>query len=358
MNYQMTWITSQLAAGYAPMSYEELDTIRENGIDAIVNLCGEFTDLHEIEEKAGFEVYYLPTPDEHAPEMSAMEKGLEWLDEAIYLKKKVLVHCRHGHGRTGTFISAYLVRRGLGLKKVQKLLKKTRANPTNYSQWKLLRKYHKQEGVLKLTEAKAESTESGPDLSPFLIEYEAILNELTRELPAEDGTIACCGQGTTDCCKEYFELQLAESVWIHTNLNKLLSQDDRQQAIDRAVECRAVINTVRSLHQHHPKLADEEFSTTYAATQTVCPLSMGGQCILFEKRPFRCRWHTDTGCRDNSFSQKQRDSYTEMLENLSHNMYLALTGVFPPEGVLHFSMADTVSGRFVQTCFSAMLNRV
>jgi len=43
------------------------------------------------------------------------------------------------------------------------------------------------------------------------------------------------------------------------------------------------------------------------------------------------------------------------LVNISHNMYLALTGAFPPEGVLQFTMADTVSGRFVQSCFDTML---
>ncbi len=46
--YQPTWITSQIAAGYAPMSYQELDDIRDMDIVAIVNLCGEFSDLHEI----------------------------------------------------------------------------------------------------------------------------------------------------------------------------------------------------------------------------------------------------------------------------------------------------------------------
>ena len=89
--YELTWITDQLATGYAPMSYAELDFIREQGISAIVNLCGEFCDLHQIEEKSGFEVYYLPVDDECAPDLAEMEKALEWLDEAVYLKKKVLV---------------------------------------------------------------------------------------------------------------------------------------------------------------------------------------------------------------------------------------------------------------------------
>ena len=55
--YELTWITDHLATGHAPMSYDELDSIREQGIGAIVNLCGEFCDLHEIEESSGFDVY-------------------------------------------------------------------------------------------------------------------------------------------------------------------------------------------------------------------------------------------------------------------------------------------------------------
>ena len=347
MDYQLTWITSQLAAGYAPMSHAELDAIREQGIDAIVNLCGEFSDLHEIEEKAGFEVYYLPTPDECAPDMEAMEKALEWLDEAIYLKKKILVHCRHGHGRTGTFVSAYLLRRGLGMKRAEKALKNSRANPTNYSQWKLLRKYHKQEGALTLTEPRLES-QSDVDLSPFLQEYEAFLKELEVELAANGGS-SSCGRETTDCCKDYFELQLAESIWINNCMNRKLKQDDRLLAIERAVECAGVIKTVKTLHQRHPKLVDLEFAGIFAVTETLCPLSNAGECLLYENRPFRCRWS------GSALKQGRKEEFTAMLVNLSRNMYLAQTGAFPPEGALQFSMADTVSGRFVQVYFKAMM---
>lgn len=144
--YEITWITNQLAVGHAPMSFTDLERIREKGVDAIVNLCGEFCDLHEIEEQSGFEVYYLPIPDERAPDFEALEQALAWLDEAMYLGKKILVHCRFGFGRTNTFIFAHLLRRGFDLKGAGKKLGPNRATALNYHQWQFLKNYSKKSG--------------------------------------------------------------------------------------------------------------------------------------------------------------------------------------------------------------------
>jgi len=142
-NYKLTWVTPELSVGHAPLSYADLDAIREEGVAAIVNLCGEYCDLHEIEKDSGFEVYYLPIQDECAPDIKEMENAIDWVDQRILQGKKVLVHCRFGVGRTGTFVTAYLLQKGLDMKAASRLLKKTRANPTNSCQWKLLRSYQK-----------------------------------------------------------------------------------------------------------------------------------------------------------------------------------------------------------------------
>jgi protein-tyrosine phosphatase len=143
MTYTLNWITDNLAVGYAPMFEVDLERVKNHGIDAIVNLCGEFCDLHEIQKESGFDVFYVPIPDECAPDMEAMETALSWLDEALCRNKRVLVHCRFGIGRTGTFVAAHLIRKGLSLKVAIDRLKRTRALPSNYAQWRMLKKYSK-----------------------------------------------------------------------------------------------------------------------------------------------------------------------------------------------------------------------
>lgn len=45
--YPVRWITSDLAVGYAPRSYNDLETIRARGIAAIDDLCAEFYDFND-----------------------------------------------------------------------------------------------------------------------------------------------------------------------------------------------------------------------------------------------------------------------------------------------------------------------
>ncbi|MEN8199101.1 MAG: dual specificity protein phosphatase family protein [Thermodesulfobacteriota bacterium] len=338
MDYTLTWITKQLAVGQAPMSYEELDSIKEQGIGAIVNLCGEFSDLHEIEEKAGFEVYHLPVHDECAPELEHMERALHWFDEAIYLNKKILVHCRHGIGRTGTFVSAYLLRRGLGLKLAEKTLKTTRATPTNYQQWKLLRKYSKEQGKLTVRSASVEDTRA-VDLAPFFEEYLAIIHEgVGRGKPDDRESF-----DPERCCNDYFELQLVEATYVSHAMNILLTSTERQEVIH------STLALAKEMEISGPSQGPEELSARknrFQRAQVQCPLLKDGTCMIFRDRPLHCRQLK---------KEVTPEHLVTMIENLSRDVYFSLTSVFPPESTLHFSMLDTLSGRFVQQYFQSML---
>lgn len=323
------------------MSYAELDDIRSQGIDAIINLCGEFCDLHEIEEKSGFEVYYIPIPDETAPDMAELEKGLDWLDEAIYLGKKVLVHCRHGIGRTGTLVTGYLIRRGLGLKMAEKKLKGTRSQASNYSQWRLLKKYGKKSGKLTIREP---SLESGHliDLSNFFMEYESLVSEVENKIAVEyEISPPRCGISNSTGCYRYFELQFIEAIYLGNKINKILTAEQRQQAIERAVD---VWKQIRAIVRNESAASKEDLEDHYSRKNLLCPLYVDG-CLLADYRPLSCRLY---GIEKEVIDMNLLE---EMLTNISRSLFMSLSGFFPEKNLFLVSCADTVSGRFAQIYF-------
>lgn len=324
--YQLRWITENIATGRAPMSYEELDDIRGQGVGAIVNLCGEFSDLHEIEENAGFEVLWIPTADETAPAMETMEQGLEWLDEAVYLGKKVLIHCRHGIGRTGTFITAYLLRRGFTLKNAGKLLKATRSNPTNFSQWWLLRKYGRKEGRLTLADPTPYNRKSA-DLSKFFDQYESLRQKVDEPVAAAAPDIpaaSCCRECQGRCCDGLFSLELIEALYINNKVNTVLLAKQRQKIIAGATA--------------GTDEAGGDFSR-------VCPLRHGNVCLLHDYRPLHCRLRHYSGNAAEIFAINSE------LDRLSHQVFEKFFGYKSKEPLPQVSYKDALSGKFVQKYF-------
>jgi protein-tyrosine phosphatase len=348
--YQLTWVTPDLAVGYAPMSYDELDSIKTQGINAIVNLCAEFCDLHEIEESSGFEVYYLPIWDETAPDMEEMEKGLAWLDEAIYLGKKVLIHCRHGIGRTGTFVTSYLLRKGLGLKVASKKLKYTRATPASYSQWRLLKKYGKKSGVLKIREPSLES-KNVVDLSTYFIEYEALVQKIDEDVKTAGktkGGISRCGLETDECCFQYVDLRLIEVIYLNNKMNRTLKSNVRSEVIQAAVEVHKKTRALQRVSENKGDDAEankKNLMAAYNKEKILCPLNRASKCCLYPYRPIRCRIY---GVPENRLDL---DLVSNMLSDISRNVFFAFSGSFLEKDALSFSMAETVSGKFVQEYF-------
>lgn len=344
--YHLDWVTDQLAVGHAPMSQTHFDQLKEQGIDAIVNLCGEFCDLHEVEAEQGFEVYYLPLPDEEAPDLAELERALEWLDEAIYLGKKVLIHCRHGIGRTGTVLNAYLLRRGMGHKLAGRKLKNLRSKPANFDQWWMVRRYGRRSGRLTIREPSLEAGHM-VDLAPFFVDYEALAEHAEAEV-RRAGVEDFCGLDHARCCATPIRVCLLEAVYLTQHINLLLSREDRLAAIERAAEAAA-----REREAADAVDADGSAELCLSDAGATCPLLEDGQCSVFDHRPLQCRTYGIGAERGAALWE----TLSPALSKVSEDLFFAFASFLPDHGLPTFSLPDVVSGRYVQTCFHAMFRR-
>jgi Fe-S-cluster containining protein len=338
--YSPTWVTDQLAVGAAPMSHAQLDSLRVSGIGAILNLCGEFCDLHDIECAAGFEVYHMPLADEEAPELAELEKALAWLDEAIYLGKKVLIHCRHGIGRTGTVLNAYLLRRGLGHRLAWYKLRTLRSKPANFAQWWTIRKYGRQSPKLTVREPSLEMRKA-VDLSPFFQDYEALQARLDEEVgPVRE----MCGRDHARCCGTPVRLSMVEAVYITQKMNVILTSERRLEVIARAVE------TARKERLADNQIHGQAYCLSYA--DALCPLLDANACMLFAYRPLQCRsFDLETDGAEHLWGSVLAPA----LESLSLQLWLAYAGKMAQAPLPLFALADVVSGRYVQSLFHMMV---
>jgi protein-tyrosine phosphatase/Fe-S-cluster containining protein len=367
--YSISWLTESLGLGHAPLSHGEMESMREQGINAIVNLCGEFCNLHEIQKEYDFEVYYLPTCDEEVPSMDELEKALDWLDEAIYLGKKVLVHCRFGIGRTATFVMAYLLRKGYGLKVARKKVEDTRAVTSSFSQWRLLKKYHKAAGTLAIREP---SLDNGPivELNSFFQDYETLLNLIDHafeKASATNGNLLSCGLESDECCYRPVDLQFIEAAYLNHKMSLHLTSTERKEAIERAVEVSKKIGDLEKKLRTGNETTDDshKLAEIYAREKIRCPLNVDSRCTVYPIRPTGCRLYglpVSQGGKVKSFGNQGKEAVADgakldydqvaaVLAKSSENMLQALTTADVAESRLTFTLPDAVSGKFVQKYF-------
>lgn len=345
--YELTWVTDHLAVGGAPMSYVALEALGEQGIDAVLNLCDEFCDLHWIEADQGFDVYYFPIPDEETPDLTELEKALEWLDESIYLGKKVLIHCRHGIGRTGTVLNAYLLRKGLGHKLAHKKLRGLRSKPQNFDQWRFIRRFGKKERQLSIREPSLE-TRHLVDLVPFFKDYERIIRSVDSCIGDGRGE-GLCGRDHAGCCSALVTMPLIEAVYINHAMNMTLSQTERQNAITHAATSGKSLRKL-GYDPQKPESITPELYTEYKKQGRVCPLNELGECRIFDRRPLPCRLIDLPD--DHSCDPQITKVMPAALASISANLFFAFTSKFPSANAsLTFTLPDVISGKFVQTFF-------
>jgi len=121
--FEYSEITSQIYIGANACCKVHLkDELFHKGIDAEINL-----EEAETETPIGIEAYlWLPTKDDFAPNFAQMEIGARALEGMIRHNKKVLVHCKNGHGRSPTLVIAYFLAQGWTMEDALKLIKEKR----------------------------------------------------------------------------------------------------------------------------------------------------------------------------------------------------------------------------------------
>ena len=342
--FPMHWVTPRLAVGPAPSTQAQLAAIKEEKISCILNLCAEMKELPTIQEEAGFEVYYLPIEDEEAPDLAALDKALDWLDEQLFLGKHVYIHCRHGIGRTGTVLNAYLLRRGLGHRRAAKVLHSLRAAPANFTQWRTVRKYGAENTALTIKQPTVDFGEdTALSLAPFIADYDHLQTTIDDQLELKH-VDSLCGKIDTVCCHTCVPLSLIEALALASHMNTDIPSHARTDIIQRAAD------VVRE-----EKMNAQGLHGTFCLfnTQITCPLLHNGTCMLYEYRPFRCRL---SGIAPEISSDIWNTILHYPLEQLSSQVFLTLTGKLPDHSTLMFTIPEVLSGKYVQRVFSVLKN--
>jgi protein tyrosine phosphatase len=70
---------------------------------------------------------WIPTPDHNIPTKEQLFFGIATLENLVKAKQKIYLHCKNGHGRSSTFLSAYLIKtRGLSFEEAFEVIKSKR----------------------------------------------------------------------------------------------------------------------------------------------------------------------------------------------------------------------------------------
>lgn len=128
-------------------------TIRRIPFKSVVNLRAENNEESSLVESLGMTAKYIPVRDFRAPTMKQVIEFVKFVENPKH--QPVLVHCRAGQGRTGTFVAIYrIVAQGLSLRES---LEEAIAFNVNEEQLSFIRDFYRKfhEGKTSLSQYSA-----------------------------------------------------------------------------------------------------------------------------------------------------------------------------------------------------------
>ncbi len=138
------WVYKTLGGSRAP-DIDELEQWKKEGVDLVINLLdGDYGKwLAEEQKKYGFEVIRVPSSmcTEYLEE--EIVPIYSYIDQLLEDGKKVVVHCKYGQARSGTFLAGYLIYKGLTYEKALDEVMKKGFLPQTEPQLTFLKKLSK-----------------------------------------------------------------------------------------------------------------------------------------------------------------------------------------------------------------------
>lgn len=120
------WVIPGKLAGVRMPAAEELSQIRAAGVEAIVSVFHDATNL-ELYQQSGIPYLWLPIAVDSVPTQEQMQQFQDFVDEQSRLGRGIAVHCSTGKHRTGTVLASYLIGLGSSYEEVMETI--LNANP-------------------------------------------------------------------------------------------------------------------------------------------------------------------------------------------------------------------------------------
>jgi atypical dual specificity phosphatase len=133
---KITWVEPEvLAASGVPIDIKDLDSLREQGVRAILSLTEQPLTAFKtitLEVFGALDITYLhvPVPDQYPPTFEQAHVILRFIELMGTRQRAVFVHCHAGVGRTGTILHLYYLARGMTLEAAREQVRRKRSQST------------------------------------------------------------------------------------------------------------------------------------------------------------------------------------------------------------------------------------
>lgn len=109
----LSWIAPDLAVGGCFPVGRAADLARRHGVGAVIDVRVEACD--DVDELAAcrLEFLHLPTEDLQGVSQPMLDEGVDFAGRMAADRRKLLIHCTHGIGRSATLALCVLADRGL-----------------------------------------------------------------------------------------------------------------------------------------------------------------------------------------------------------------------------------------------------